>query len=312
VDAVAPRWRIVAIAAGAAIALVAPLLAVSTATADTASVDDPSDVSTPLDTNTVTVSSRPAYRVAGPEPTTPPTSSPAHRIHNPLTAAKLATLGEALQLTPGTQVLDLASGSGEMLCTWARDHGVTGTGVDISTVFTDQARSRAAELGVSDRVEFVHGDATGYVASQAVDLAACVGATWIGAGVAGTAALLDRSLRPGGTMLIGEPYWRRIPPDKETAEACHASSTADFLLLPDLISQFQDLGYDLVEMILADQDSWDRYAAAQWLNLRRWLDRNPDDELAPEVRDELTSEPARYARSTREFLGWGVFALMER
>lgn len=113
-------------------------------------------------------------------------------------------------------------------------------------------------------------------------------------------------------MLIGEPYWRRTPPDEETAKACHASGIADFVLLPDLIKQFQGLGYDVVEMMLADQDSWDRYAAAQWLNLRRWLDRNPGDELAPEVREELTSEPARYARSTREYLGWGVFALMKR
>jgi SAM-dependent methyltransferase len=235
-----------------------------------------------------------------------------HRIHNPLTEAKLATLGEALQLAPGTRALDLASGSGEMLCTWARAHGLTGTGVDISTGFTDQARVRAAELGVADRVEFVHGDASGYVASQPVDLAACVGATWIANRVAGTTELLDRSLRPGGIILIGEPYWRRTPPDEETAQASHASGIADFLLLPDLIKQFQGLGYDVVEMMLADQDSWDRYAAAQWLNMRRWLDQNPHDELAPEVRKELTSEPVRYAGSTREHLGWGVFALMKR
>lgn len=234
-----------------------------------------------------------------------------HRIHNPLTADQLAALGRALRLDPGTRVLDLASGSGEMLCTWARDQGFTGTGVDISTVFTEQARARAAELGVTDRVEFLHGDAAGYVAHQPVDLAACIGATWIGNGVAGTAELLERSLRPGGLMLIGEPHWRRTPPDEETALACHATGIADFLLLPDLIAQFQELGYDVVEMMLADQGSWDRYAAAQWLNLRRWLDQNPDDDLAPAVRDELTTEPARYARSTREFLGWGVFALMQ-
>jgi len=235
-----------------------------------------------------------------------------HRIHNPLTAAKLAGLGEALRLAPGTRLLDLASGSGEMLCTWARDHGITGTGVDISTVFTDQARSRAAELGVSEGVKFVHGDASGHVADRPVDLAACVGATWIGNGVAGTIELLDRSLRPGGMVLIGEPYWRRTPPDEETARACHAASITDFVLLPELIVQFQDLGYDVVEMMLADRDSWDRYVAAQWLNMRRWLDENPSDELAPEVREELTTEPARYARSMREFLGWGVFALMAR
>ncbi|MFI5660834.1 SAM-dependent methyltransferase [Streptomyces sp. NPDC051684] len=235
-----------------------------------------------------------------------------HRIHNPFTPGKLAALGGALRLTPGARVLDLASGSGEMLCTWARDHRVTGTGVDISTVFTKQARARAAELGVAERVSFVHGDACGYVADEPVDVAACVGATWIGSGVPGTVDLLARSLRPGGLMLIGEPYWRREVPDEETAKACHATGKSDFLLLPELIESFGDLGYDVVEMVLADQDSWDRYQAAQWLTMRRWLDENPDDELAAEVRAELTTEPARYARYQREYLGWGVFALMAR
>ncbi len=42
-----------------------------------------------------------------------------HRIHNPFTSEKLATLGQALRLSPGTRALDLACGSGEMLCTWA-------------------------------------------------------------------------------------------------------------------------------------------------------------------------------------------------
>jgi SAM-dependent methyltransferase len=235
-----------------------------------------------------------------------------HRLHNPITPGKLAALGQALHLEPGTRVLDLASGSGELLCTWARDHGVTGTGVDISTVFTEKARARAVELGVADRVTFVHDDAVGFVADEPVDVAACVGATWIGDGVAGTVELLGESLRPGGLTLIGEPYWRREVPDRETAEACHARDKDDFLVLPELIEQFGGLGYDVVEMVLADQDSWDRYQAAQWLNLRRWLDRNPGDELADEVRAELTTAPAHYARYQREYLGWGVFALMRR
>jgi len=235
-----------------------------------------------------------------------------HRIHNPLTDDKLATLGQALRLQPGARVLDLASGSGELLCTWARDHRITGTGVDISTVFTDQARSRAAELGVADRVEFVHADAAGYVSDDPVDLAACVGATWIGGGVAGTVELLSRSLRPGGLMLIGEPYWRRQPPSDDVARACQATGIADFDDLPGLLVRFGELGYDIVEMVLSDQDSWDRYMAPQWFNLRHWLDKNPEDELAAEVRAELDSEPIRYARYMREYLGWGVFALMRR
>ena len=236
----------------------------------------------------------------------------AHRIHNPITPDKLATLGAALRLEPGTRVLDLGSGSGEMLCTWARDHGIVGTGIDMSPLFTEQAQRRAEELGVAGQVKFIHGDAAGYVSGEKVDVAACVGATWIGGGVAGTIELLARSLRTGGIILIGEPFWRQLPPTEDVAKGCLAHSISDFLVLPDLIASFGRLGCDVVEMVLADQDGWDRYEAAKWLTMRRWLEANPQDEFAKQVRAELDSEPLRYATYTREYLGWGVFALMPR
>ncbi|HOB62847.1 MAG TPA: class I SAM-dependent methyltransferase [Candidatus Competibacteraceae bacterium] len=236
----------------------------------------------------------------------------AHRIHNPITPDKLATLGAALRLESGARVLDLGSGSGEMLCTWARDHGVIGVGIDMSQLFTEQAKRRAEELGVVDQVTFIHDDAAGYVSDEKVDVAACVGATWIGGGVAGTIELLARSLRTGGIILIGEPFWRQLPPTEEVAKGCLAHSISDFLMLPELLASFGRLGYDVVEMVLADQDGWDRYEAAKWLTMRRWLAAHPDDEFAKEVRAQLTSEPERYAAYTREYLGWGVFALMPR
>lgn len=236
----------------------------------------------------------------------------AHRIHNPFTPEKFATLGGALRLEPGTRVLDLGSGSGEMLCTWARDYGITGTGVDMSQSFSRQAKLRAEELGVSDQVQFIHGDAAGFVTEEKVDVAACVGATWIGGGVAGTIELLSESLASNGIILIGEPYWRQLPSEEGVVRGCFANSISEYLILPKLIATFGHLGYDVVEMVLADQDCWDRYEAAKWLTMRRWLQENPDDELTNSVREQLSSEPERYATYTREYMGWGVFALMAR
>ena len=230
-----------------------------------------------------------------------------HRILNPLTEAKLATLGEAIRLRPGLTMVDLGSGKGEMLCTWARDHGISGIGVDISSAFTADARARAVELGVADRVEFRHGDARRFAADEQYDVGACIGAT---DGVPETITRLGRGLRPGGMLLIGEPYWRMDPPDEQTVAGCLAGTRDRFRVLPALIEQFHTLGWDLVEMVLADEDGWDRYRAAQWLNIRTWLDAHPTDPLTAELRAELTGDPVRYARYERPYLGWGIFALV--
>lgn len=235
-----------------------------------------------------------------------------HRILDPFSPEKIRVLGEAIGLTPGTSILDLACGKGETLCQWAREYGIRGLGVDINPPFVEAARRRADELDVSRDLTFLEADAAGFVSETGVEVASCCGATWIGGGVLGTLELLERSLRPNGIALIGEPYWREIPPTDEAIRACSAQSIEDFSTLDGLIGSVQDAGWDVVEMVHADEHSWDRYVAAQWMNLRRFLDTHPDDEIAPELRAELDTAPSNYARYQRRYLGWGVLALMKR
>jgi len=51
-------------------------------------------------------------------------------------------------------------------------------------------------------------------------------------GLSGTVEFLRQSLRPGGVMLVGEPYWRQEPADQATVKGCHAGSKDDLLPLP--------------------------------------------------------------------------------
>lgn len=232
-----------------------------------------------------------------------------HRILNPLTAEKLDLLGEICRLRPGRRQLDLACGKGEMLCRWAAAHGITGVGVDVSEVFLAAARQRAASLGVADRVRFVAGDAGAFRPDppERFDVVSCIGATWIGGGLAGTLALMRDSVAPGGLLLVGEPYWMSEPPPE--AYAALGVGPADFTSLAGTYDRFRAAGASLVEMVLANRDSWDRYVAAQWWTITEWLRDNPEDPDAPAMREFLESARWSHLAYGREHLGWGVFVL---
>jgi SAM-dependent methyltransferase len=217
-------------------------------------------------------------------------------------------LGAVCRLGAGQRLLDLACGKGEMLCRWAAEYGIGGLGIDISTVFLAAARARAADLGVADRVGFQHGDAGRLPADRgAYDAVSCIGATWIGGGLAGTIALMRPALRPGGLLLVGEPYWTRPPPPD--AVAALGVRPDDFTSLVGTLDRFEAAGMRLVEMVLADGDSWDRYVAGQWWTVARWLAANAGHPDAPAMRRYLDDCRRSHLRYQRDLLGWGVFVL---
>lgn len=234
-----------------------------------------------------------------------------HRILNPFTVEKLQLLGEVASVGRGTRVLDLACGKGEMLCRWAAWFGSTGLGVDLSHVFLGAARERAAELGVEEAVSLVHGDAGTYEAEPgSFDIASCIGATWIGGGLAGTMELLRPAVREGGLVLVGEPYLIDEPPAE--AFAAWGFGADDYASLAGTADRLDAAGFELLEMVLADGDSWDRYEASQWRTIADWLAANPADPDHAAMRRFLDENRRTYLRWGRRYLGWGVFVTRPR
>jgi len=217
-------------------------------------------------------------------------------------------LGEICRLKPGMRQLDLACGKGEMLCQWANRWQTQGVGVDISKVFLAAARERATELGVMERVVYVEADAGKYVAeANGFDIVSCIGATWIGGGLTGTLQLMQSALAKGGLLLVGEPYWLDLPPE----EAYQSSGIGkdDFASLAGTLARIESAGMELVEMVLADQNSWDRYTAGQWWTINEWLHNNPNHPDAPAIQVSMSASKRDYLEYGRRYLGWGVFVL---
>ena len=230
-------------------------------------------------------------------------SESSHRIMNPLSLEKLLLVADICHIGSASRMLDLASGKGEMLCQLAAKFGSTGIGVDIHPPVVADARARAQEVGVAGTVDFIEGDVAEVQDLGApFDVVSCIGATWIGNGLAGTLALMKRWVKPGGWILVGEVYWAE-PPSAELAMR-YGQEFAD---LAGTLDIFEAAGLDLTEMVLASSDDWDRYTASQWLNVSDWLHSNPDDPDAAEVRETRDRSRRQYLSEERGRLGWGVF-----
>jgi SAM-dependent methyltransferase len=234
-------------------------------------------------------------------------SESSHRIMNPLSVEKLRLIGGTCCIGKGVRLLDLACGKGEMLCMFARDFGVSGVGIDLHAPYLADARSRASEFGVDGAVSFIEGDAGDPPElGGRFDVVSCIGATWIGGGLSGTLALMRQLVVPGGRLLVGEVYWAVPSPSHIRQKYETGEGFAD---LVGTLDRFEVAGVDLVEMVLASLDDWDRYEASQWLNVANWLASNPEDVEASEILEERNNSRRDYLADERGSLGWGVFVL---
>jgi hypothetical protein len=164
------------------------------------------------------------------------------------------------------------------------------------------------DRGLSDRIEIACGNAAAHpVEPGAYDLAACVGASFIWGSFGPALAAMRPALRPGGRVVIGEPYWRSAPPAVEGIVGGALVHTEI-----ELLEILRAEGYELEYVVRSNQDDWDRYEADNWLGLVRWLEANPQHANRAEVLAHLRQTQEEYAHYTREHLGWALYVLGDR
>ncbi len=235
-----------------------------------------------------------------------------HLILNPTSEEKLARLVELLRLPADAQVVDIACGKGAFLIRLAEAQGVRGTGVDISAFHIADAEKKLEERVPGADITFTAMEGAEFSpdAPHSLDLASCIGASWIYGGHAGTLDALIGMVKPGGWVIAGEPFWRQEP----AAEYLEALECAreDFSSHASNAEAGQQRGLQLVHTIVSSKDDWDRYEGLQWLAADAYARTHPDDPDLPELAEKVSTAKTAYLRWGRDTLGWAIYVFRLR
>jgi hypothetical protein len=204
-------------------------------------------------------------------------------------------------------VLDIASGRGGPALVLAGSFGCAVEGIELAPEFHAAAVERAAAEGLGDSLSFRLGDASAEeLAPGAYDAALCLGATFVFGGLGPTVDALRPCVRPGGHVVVGEPYWRTPPPhDYEDRDAPYTS-------LEGTVAALESHGVTVVGVIAASHDDWDRYETLHWRAVEEWLVENEADPDAADVRAWHERAKRAYVRHARDLLGWAIFVCRTR
>ena len=230
-----------------------------------------------------------------------------HTVMNPMSLAKTEELIKCLRLPDSGRVLDVACGKAEFLCLVAERYEVAGTGLDLSPITIEAARTNVAARGLNGRIELLHMDGGTYEPDRGamLDLASCIGASWIYKGHKGTLEALGKMVQPGGLVLVGEPFWRTKPdPDYlkltgQNADLCgtHMSN----------VQTGVDLGLSLLYTVVSNEDDWDRYEGLGWQAAERYAASHPDDPDVEQLLQTSNKNRDAYLRWGRDCLGWAMY-----
>jgi len=232
----------------------------------------------------------------------------AHELQNPTSPEKLLRLGQLLGLGPDSRVLDIASGRGGPALLLAREYECTWHGVELSPDFHAVALERIAEAGLADRVTFELGDAAAAThETESYDAALCLGASFVYGSFADTVDALAPTVRPGGHVVVGEPYWRSLPlPDD------YEDRNQPWTTLEGTVAVFETSGLPVMSVIASSEDDWDCYETLHWQAVERWLVENAEDPGASDIRARHEQYKRNYLRHQREYLGWAIFVGWKR
>ncbi len=228
-----------------------------------------------------------------------------HEICNPMSSAKLDELIGLLKLNPGSTLLDIACGKGEIMAKIAERYDVSGVGIDLSPYFAAYTERKLKERVPGVKLNILQMDGADYKADQLFDLGMCIGASWVFQGHRGTLRALKAMTKPGGLILAGEPFWMKEPDEAYlAAEGFKRDSWGTHF---ENVRTGEEEGLVPLYTLVSNPDDWDRYETLQWYAVEKYAEANPEDKDRKEVLDRIANQRTTYLRWGRDTVGWAIY-----
>jgi SAM-dependent methyltransferase len=230
-----------------------------------------------------------------------------HVVCNPTSLAKLDELIGLLRLQPGSRVLEIACGKGELLVRLTERYGISGIGVDKSPYFMADAQAKHKQRVPDADPVFLEMDGADYrpESAESFDLTLCLGASWIFDGHRGTVTALAAMTKPGGLIVVGEPYWITEPAPEYLAAINQQREV--FSTHAGNVAIGEALGLTLIYTLVSSQDDFDRYEGLQWYAANQYALAHPDDPDVAELLEKVNGGKRAYLTWGRDTLGWAIY-----
>jgi len=230
-----------------------------------------------------------------------------HTFMNPVSEERLDVFLDLLQLPKTAKVTDIGCGKGEMLIRLAEKRAVKGVGVDKSPYCIREATSRRVERVPQMDLEFLEMDGSDYEpeVQESNDLTMCIGASWIFGGYRNTLKALSNMTKPAGNIMVGEPFWRKPPPQSYLGRA--KLSRRAFNTHRGNVEAGESVGLSPLYALVSDVSDWDKYEGLHWYAAREYAIEYPED---PDVKELLARDSKgreNYLKFERDILGWAIY-----
>ena len=226
-------------------------------------------------------------------------------IMNPIRSSKLDRFCDTLGLPFASRVLDVGCGKGEFLLRLNKRYSVSGIGIDKSPYCIRDAKENKDTRAPEADIQFLLMDGADYTTDEVFDLTCCIGASWIYGGIKGTLRALYDFTKPGGMIIVGEPYWIKEPP-KEYLDADELRKE-DFHSHIENVLIGDDLGLTCIHTLASDTEDWDFYETLHWWAVSEYAESNPEDPDLSEILQSNEKSKQTYLKWGRDTMGWCMY-----